>query len=137
MRASLLTRAGAATAAGAIAVTGAMVTTGAASAATTRVHRLPTHLSIAKRHAVEHHRRITLIGGDLRSHRTPLRDKVVYLERRTPGTKWTVIGHEVTNRRGGVAFVVNPKVTARFALVFKGSPNFQASHSRVVTVAGK
>lgn len=108
MRASLLTRAGAATAAGAIAVTGAMVTAGAASAATTHVRRLPTHLSIAKRHAVEHHRRITLIGGALRSGRHPLRDKVVYLERRTPGTKWAVIGHESTGRRGGVAFVVNP-----------------------------
>ncbi|MGH3399810.1 MAG: hypothetical protein ACRDPO_34515 [Streptosporangiaceae bacterium] len=136
MRASLLTRAGAATAAGAFAVTGAMVTAGAANAATTHVRRLPTHLSIAKRHAVEHHRRITLIGGDLRSHRTPLRGKLVFLERRTPGHKWTVIGHEATGRRGGVAFVVNPKVTARFVLVFKGSPNFQASHSRVVAVKG-
>ena len=136
MRASLLTRAGAATAAGAIAVTGAMVTAGAANAATTHVRRLPTHLSIAKRHVVEHHRRITLIGGDLRSHRTPLRGKLVFLERKTPGSKWTVIGHETTGRRGGVAFVVNPKVTAHFVLVFRGGGNFQGSHSRVVTVKG-
>ena len=136
MRASLLTRAGAATAAGAIAVTGAMVTTGAANAATTHVRRLPTHLSIAKRHAVEHHRHLTVIGGDLRSRRFGLRDKVVYLERRTPGTKWAVAGHETTNRFGQVAFAVNPAATTRFVLVYKGSKNFRASRSRVVTVKG-
>ena len=134
MRASLLTRAGAAAATGAIAISGAMVTAGAANAATT--HRLPTHLAIAKRHAVEHHQHITAIGGDLRSGRVALRDKVVFLDRRTPGTRFTVVGHETTNRFGQVAFVVNPKVTARFVLVFKGSANFRASRSQVVTVKG-
>jgi hypothetical protein len=135
MRASLLTRAGAVAAAGAMALTGAVVMAGAADAAT--AHRLPTHLGIAKRHAVEHHRRITLIGGELRSRRVPLTGKVVYLDRRIPGGKWTVIGHESTNRRGQVAFVVNPKVTARFALSYKGNLNFRPSVSRVVTVKGK
>jgi hypothetical protein len=135
MRASLLTRAGAAAAAGAMALTGAVVTAGAADAAT--VHRLPTHLGIAKRHATEHHRRITLIGGQLRSRRFPLRGKTVYLDGRLPGHKWVVVGHEATSRRGLVAFPVDPKITARYKLVYKGSPNFRPSVSRVVTVKGK
>lgn len=136
MSASLLTRAGAAAAAGAMAITGVAVTAGAADAATVH-HRLPTRLAIAKRHATEHHRRITVIGGDLRSRHFPLRDKTVYLDRRIPGGKWKAVGHESTNRFGQVAFVVNPKVTARFVLVYKGSPNFRPSRSRVVTVKGK
>jgi len=135
MRASLLTRASAATAAGAIAITGAMVTAGAADAAA--AHRLPTHLGIAKRHATEHHRRITLIGGELRSRRTPLRGKTVYLDGRRPGHKWVVVGHENTGRHGQVVFVVDPKITARYKLVYKGTRNFQPSHSRVVIVKGR
>jgi hypothetical protein len=138
MRASLLTRAGSAAAVGAIAITGAVATAGAADAATAHAPRLPTHLAIAKRHAVEHHRRITVIGGDLRSRRVPLKGKLVFLDRKTAGsTTWTVIGHESTNRFGQVAFVVNPTVTAHFVLVYKGSPNFLPSHSRVVTVKVK
>jgi hypothetical protein len=135
MRASLLTRAGSAAAIGALAITGAMATTGAADAAT--AHRLPTHLAIAKRHAVEHHKRITVIGGVLRSHTVALKDKTVFIDRRAPGGKWAVIGHEQTNRFGQVAFVVNPKATAQFVLVYKGSVNFLPSHSRVVTVKVK
>ena len=133
---AFLTRAGAATAAGAMAITGAMVTAGAADAATAAHHRLPTHLAIAKRHATEHHRHVTVIGGDLRSGRFGLRHKLVYLDRRVPGGKWTVVGHENTNRFGQVAFTVKPKVNARFVLVYKGSKNFRPSHSRVVTVKG-
>jgi hypothetical protein len=135
MRASLLTRASSAAAIGALAITGAMATTGAADAAT--AHRLPTHLAAAKRHAVEHHKRITLIGGLLRSHTVALKDKTVYLDRRAPGGKWAQIGHEQTNRFGQVAFVVNPQATAQFVLVYKGSLNFLPSHSRVLTVTVK
>lgn len=136
MRASLLTRAGAAAAAGAMALTGAVVTAGAADATTVH-HRLPTHLGIAKRHATEHHKRITLIGGQLRSRRFALRDKTVYLDGRLPGHKWVVVGHESTSKRGLVAFPVDPKITARYKLVFKGSQNFRPAVSRVVVVKGK
>lgn len=134
MRASLLVRAGSLAAAAAIATTGAMAATGAADAATAAPHKLPTHLAIAKRPATLHHKRVTLIAGQLRSHRVPLRDKVVYLDRRTAGTKWTVVGKAVTGRLGRVAFVVTPKVKAQFVLVFRGNPNFRASHSRVIDV---
>ncbi|GEM_PF-945017 len=137
MRASLLARAGSLAAAAAIAVTGATATAGAASAATTNVPRLATHLSIAKVPAILHHRHVAVIVGDLRSHRVPLRGKVVYLDRRTADSKWVVVGREVTHRFGGVAFVVDPKVNAQYVLVFRGSLNFSPSHSRVVTVKAK
>jgi hypothetical protein len=135
MRASVLTRAGSVAAIAAIATSGAVVTAGAASA-TTHARRLPTHLSIAKHPVVEHHHHATVISGVLRSRRFPLRGKTVFLDRKK-GTKWVVVGHERTNRHGGVAFVVRPKVTAKFALSFKGNANFRPSHSRVVIVAGR
>jgi hypothetical protein len=131
----MVTRVGSVAAAAAIATTGAMVTAGAAGAAT-HAAKLPTHLSIAKHSAVEHHHHLTVISGVLRSRGFALRGKTVFLDRKD-GAKWVVIGHESTSRRGGVAFVVRPKVTAQFALSFAGSANFQASHSRVVTVTVK
>jgi hypothetical protein len=130
MRASVLTRAGSVAAIAAIATSGAVVTAGAASA---HVRRLPTHLSAAKHAVVEHHHHAWVISGVLRSHTVPLRGKTVFLDRKE-GAKWVVIGHEKTNRHGGVAFLVRPKVTALFALSFNGDKNFRPSHSRVVTV---
>jgi|CZKT01.1.fsa_nt_gi hypothetical protein len=136
MRASLLARAGSLAAAAAIATTGAMATAGAAGAATTHPRRLPTHLAIAKVSAVAHHPRLKILLGDLTSHRVPLRGKTVYLDRRIAHHKWAVVGHEVTDKRGAVAFVVDPRKNAHFVLVFRGGPNFSPSRSRVVTVKG-
>jgi hypothetical protein len=133
MRSSLLVRAGSVAAAAAIATTGAMATAGAAGAATTHP-RLATHLSIAKRRAILHHMHAVVIAGLLRSHKVPLRNEVVFLERRTAGTAWVVAGRERTHRLGGVAFVVTPKVNAQFVLVFKGTRNFRPTHSRVINV---
>src|ERR1039458_2507913 len=103
----------------------------------THARRLPTHLSISKEQAVAHHKHVVVIGGRLTSHNVPLRGKVVYLDRRTAHAKWVVVGKEVTHKRGAVAFVVCPKVSARYALSFKGSLNFRTSHSKVVTVQAK
>jgi hypothetical protein len=44
------------------------------------------------------------------------------------------MGREHTNRAGVAAFVVDPKVTARFVLVFEGTKRLHSSHSRVVMV---
>jgi len=131
MRATMLARAGSAAAA-AIAATGAIATAGAASAATRHVRPLPTQLSIAQLRAVAHHKPVALIAGRLTSFRFPLPGKEVFLDRGTPQTGWVVVGRERTGRFGDVAFVVSPKVTARYALVFAGTPQFRASHSRVV-----
>lgn len=135
-RLSLLTRVGSAAAAAAIATTGVMATASAADAAATHVRKLPTSLSIR---AVAHHRRhFDVISGALKSHRVPLRYKVVFLESRTAGTKFAVVARELTHRRGGwVAFRVSPRETTRYVLVFRGSPNFRHSHSGVVTVRVK
>jgi hypothetical protein len=135
MRASKLVRAGSLATAAVIAGGGAMVTAGAANAATAwPAKRLPTHLVIEKVGVVPHHKKLVVIAGDLRSHNVPLRGKVVYLDRKTAGHKWTVVAKEVTRKHGDVGFVVSPKVPAKFALVFKGSANFQPTHSRVVSV---
>jgi hypothetical protein len=137
MRSSLLARRVASVAAAAaIATTGAMTVAGAAGASATHARRLPTHLSIADRRAVEHHKHLTVIEGRLTSFRFPLRGKLVFLDRVTARHKLVIIGREHTGRGGGVAFVVDPKCTSHFALVFPGTPNFHSSHSRVVTVKG-
>jgi hypothetical protein len=133
MRASLLVRAGSLATAAVIAGGGAMVMAGTADAAAT-VKKLPTHLAIEKVGVVPHHKKLVVIDGDLRSHGVALRGKVVYLKKKTATTKWTVVAKEVTRRHGDVGFIVSPKVPAKFVLVFTGSPNFHASHSRVVSV---
>src|ERR1039458_9243264 len=127
MRASLLARAGSVAAAAVIATSGAMATASAAGAAAAHERRVATHLSISKEQAVAHHKHVVVIGGRLTSHNVPLRGKVVNLDRRTAHAKWVVVGKEVTHKRGAVAFVVCPKVSARYALSFKGSLNFRTS----------
>ncbi len=137
MRASLLTRAGSLAAAAVIATTGAMAASGAAGAAPEHPRRLPTHLSIATKRAVEHRRHVTLIAGRLNTVRNiSLPGRLVFLDRVVNAHKLFIVGHERTGRFGGVAFVVNPKVTAHYVLVFEGTPLLHSSHSRVVTVKG-
>lgn len=136
MRSSLLARRVASVAAAAaIATTGAMAVGGAAGASTTHAKRLPTHLSIADKRAVEHHKHVTVIGGRLTSFRFSVRGKVVFLDR-VAGHKLAIVGRERTGRGGGVAFVVDPRKAAHFVLVFPGTRNFHSSHSRVITVKG-
>jgi hypothetical protein len=130
MRASLLTRAGSIAAAAAIATTGALATAGAAGAATNHVKRLPTHLSIAKIPAPHDH---VVIVGRLTSFKRPLRDEVVYLDRKS-GIFLVQVAHEKSDKFGAVAFIVDPAKTTQYVLVFKGSVNFSPSHSTFVTV---
>jgi hypothetical protein len=137
MRASLLTRAGSVAAAAAIATTGAMATAGAASASThqARHHarRLPTHLSAGKARAAAHRRHVFVIAGRLTTFGFPLRDRLVVLDR-IVGRSLVRVGHGCTNRAGVAAFVVDPKVTARFVLIFEGTRHLHSSHSRIVVV---
>ena len=133
MRASLMTRAGSVAAAAVIATTGAMATAGAASASTHHARRLPTHLAAWKARAVAHHKHVFVIAGRLSTSRLPLRGRLVALDR-IAGKSVVRIGRERTNRAGVAAFVVDPKVTARFVLVFDGTRHLHSSHSRVVLV---
>lgn len=134
MRASLMTRAGSVAAAAAIATTGAVAAGGAADASTTHHHRLPTHLAIGTRRAYEHHHRVSVVFGRLSTVRNiGLDRRVVFLDRIT--SKGLVrVGRERTGAHGRVAFVVDPKATAAFVLVFRGTELFHSSHSRVVLV---
>jgi hypothetical protein len=133
MRASLATRAGSVAAAAVIATTGAMATAGAASASTHHARRLPTHLSAFKARAVAHHKHVFVIAGRLTTFRFPLRDRKIVLDR-ISGKSLVKVGAEYTNKAGIAAFVVDPKVTARFVLVFEGTRHLHSSRSRVLVV---
>jgi hypothetical protein len=132
---SLLTRVGSVAAAAALATSGVLATAGAADATTTHLRRLPTSLSIVKVAHPRHH--FAVVSGRLSSHRIPLRDKFVYLARRTPGTSFHIVRRELSHRHGWVAFRVSPGVRSQYVLVFRGSPNFRPSHSGVVTVRAR
>jgi hypothetical protein len=133
MRASLMTRAGSVAAAAVIATTGAMATAGAASASTHHARRLPTRLSALRVRAVAHHKHTVVVAGRLTTFRFPLRGRVVFLDR-IAGKSLVMVGRERTNRAAIAAFVVDPKVTARFVLVFDGTRHLHSSHSRIVVV---
>ena len=133
MRASLMTRAGSVAAAAVIATTGAMATAGAASASTHHARRLPTHLAALKTRAVAHHKHVFVVAGRLTTLKLPLRGRLVMLDR-IAGKSVVRIGRERTNQAGVAAFVVDPKVTARFVLVVEGTRHLHSSHSRVVLV---
>jgi hypothetical protein len=133
MRASLMTRAGSVAAAAVIATTGAMATAGAASASTHHARRLPTHLAALKARAVAHHKHVFVVAGRLTTLRLPLQGRLVVLDR-IAGKSLVRIGRERTNRAGVAAFVIDPKVTARFVLVFEGTRHLHSSRSRVVLV---
>jgi hypothetical protein len=133
MRASLMTRAGSVAAAAVIATTGAMATAGAASASTHHVRRLPTHLSAVTARAVAHHRHAFVIAGRLTTFRFALRDQVVFLDR-VAGMSLVKMGRERTDQAGVAVFAVDPKVAARFVLVFEGTRHLHSSHSRIVVV---
>ncbi len=135
MRASLMARAGSVAAAAVIATTGAMAAASAADASTHLARRLPTHLSVVKVRAVAHHRRTFVIAGRLSTFGHGLRGRVVFLDR-IAGRHVVKVGRERTGRAGVAAFVVDPKVTARFVLVFEGTPRLHSSHSRIVVVRG-
>jgi hypothetical protein len=138
MRSSLLARrAGAVAAAAVIATTGAMAVAGAAGASTAHAKRLHTHLAIADKRAVEHHKHVTIIAGRLSTPRFKrLPGRLIFLERVAAKHKPVIVGREHTGRFGGVAFAVDPKVTSHYRLVFPGTPRLISSRSRVLTVKG-
>jgi hypothetical protein len=137
MRASLMTRAGSVAAAAVIATTGAIATAGAAGASTAHHKRLPTHLAVGKRRAVAHHKHVTIIGGRLSTvHNIGLRGRLVFLERVTAKHTLVKVSHERTRKHGLAAFVVDPKATTKFVLVFEGTPLLHSSRSHVVVVKG-
>ena len=133
MRVPLLTRAACAAAAAVIATAGAIASAGAAGAATAAV-RQPTHLSIVKRTAVEHHEHVTVIAGQLTSRGVPVAGRLVILDAVTVTHNVIVVGHERSGLLGGVAFAVSPKLLTHYNLVFLGGPALGPTESRAVAV---
>jgi hypothetical protein len=75
------------------------------------------------------------IVGRLTHQHHGLAGRTLVLESKQPkGTTWTVVGRQVTHRRGRAGFTVTPSAATRYRLVFFGGPALRPSHSRGRTV---
>jgi hypothetical protein len=98
-------------------------------------HKVPTSLSIRAAHRLVDPDGRDLVRGRLRTHGVGLRNRVVDLLTRTPGSPaWQVIGQDLTDRFGAVRFPISPTGVAAYRLVFEGTPVFRRSHSGVVRI---
>jgi hypothetical protein len=124
-----------AVAAAAIATTGAAAT-GVAEAATAHpASRVATALSIKASTPVARHRlTFAKVGGQLTAGTSPLRLKVVWLERQRPNGHWFAVKAKRTHWHGWVVFRVVERKTTNFRLLFRGSLNFKRAVSAPVTV---
>jgi len=136
MLTSVKARIGAMAAVAAIAASGAMAAPGVADAATTHpAARVPTALSIkASAPVAAHHLTFARIVGQLTSNGTPIRFKMIWLERQGPNGHWFIVQRELTRPHGWVAFRVRERKTSSFRLVFHGTANFKPAVSSTVTV---
>lgn len=73
------------------------------------------------------------IGGNLRSGKSPVVHRLVWLYRVVNGKPVGGNGH-FTDKNGHVVFIVKPSVTTRYVLKFFGGPKYFGTHSGVVTV---
>jgi hypothetical protein len=136
MRMSLLTRAAAVTA---ITATTALAVTSTVSAAPNPVKPIKplmpdTSLSIRVSKGVVKPGETVRVAGVLKGSRSGIVGQTVRLDVAAIGGKFVVVGRSATNKGGGVAFVVNPKITERYKLVFKGTRKLAPAHSAVVTI---
>ena len=99
--------------------------------------KLPTTLSIVESKTSIHPGGRDTISGTLMSGIKPLAGKVIWLYRVTLKGKLIAVQVELTGPAGRVHFVVRPKVTAAYALVFKGTAKYAATHSGIVIVIVK
>ncbi len=132
-RGTMAARFGALAAAAAIVVGGGAAAASAATAAPAA--KLPTALSIqASTPRTHHHITFAVIKGELTSSGVGLKFKAVWLAKQGPKGHWHLVRREFTHRNGWVRFLVHTRRTANYALAFRGTPNFQRSHSAVVTI---
>jgi hypothetical protein len=115
-----------------VAAAAVLTLAGPASAAPThpRVH---TTLSIVESKNVIRAGHTDVVSGRLAADRIGLTGRLVYLDRWN-GIRFVEVRVKLTGAHGGVSFVVQPDVTARYELVYKGSADFAPTHSGVVTV---
>jgi hypothetical protein len=117
-------------AAAATAVTLALTGTANATVVPAKLH---TTLSIVELRNVIKAGQKDVVSGVLRAGRFGLPREVVVLDRLVGG-KFVPVQAGLTNKAGAVGFVVKPKVTARYELVFPGTKKLARTHSGVVTV---
>lgn len=121
----------------AIAAAAVLTVAGTASAATASpAAKAHTTLSIVESRTWIKAGQKDVISGDLRTGKVPVAGKVVVLDR-IVGKKLIPVQFDLTGKAGRVHFVVRPKVTARYMLVFPGTKKLHATHSGVVTVVVK
>jgi hypothetical protein len=109
---------------------------GAATAATTHAAaKTPTTLSITESRTTIYPGQSDRIGGTLLTGTKPVAGKVVYLyDYSTSAHKWVSVAGEYTGSAGRVTFVVTPRHTISYELVYHGSSTLAGSHSGSATV---
>ncbi len=119
----------------AVAATALLSVAGAASAATHSSAKTPTTLSISESKTTINPGQPDRISGALLTGTKPVAGKVVYLyDYSTSAKKWVSVAGEYTSSAGRVAFIVTPKRTTNYELVFHGTSTLAASHSGGATV---
>jgi len=109
---------------------------GTASAGTTAPVKAHTTLSIvAARNKIKAGQK-DAVGGTLLAGKTPLAGKIIILDR-VEGKKLVPVQDGLTGKAGRVRFIVAPKTTAKYELVFLGTKKLAATHSGVVTIIVK
>jgi len=106
-----LTRAAVGTAIAAAAV---LTVAGTAGAAAKPAAKAPTTLSIVEAKTSIKPGQTDVIGGTLKSGKSPLAGKIIILDR-VVGKKLVPVKDAVTGKAGNAAFVVKPKATARYS----------------------
>ncbi len=129
MRTSL-TRALAGTA---IVAAAALTAVGTAGAAGATVKKAPTTLTLMEQHAIIKPGQADLLIGTLLSGAKPVIGRAVTLDRLVAG-KPVVVETRKTVAHGHVFFIVKPRMTTRYQVVFAGSPLHDGSRSNIATV---
>jgi hypothetical protein len=107
-----------------------------ASAKTVPPAKVHTTLSIVEAKSTIVRGQKDLVSGTLKAGKKAAAKEVVFLDR-VAGRKLIPVRAELTSKVGRVSFVVEPKVTTRYELVFRGTKRLAASHSGVVTTVVK
>jgi len=124
----------------AIAAAAVLTVAGTASAATSSPTDKAAHttLSIAEATASIKAGQKDIVGGVLSAGMAPVAGQTVWLDRLTGrGGSVVALQDGQTGRNGRVLFVVAPKTTTTYVLVFAGARKLAPTHSGIVTVVVK
>jgi hypothetical protein len=121
----------------AIAATAVLAAAGTASASTATA-KTPTQLSIVAAKSTITIGQRDWIGGTLTAGKTPVKGRIVILDKwSAKAKKWYSVEEKFTGKYGKVAFSIYPQSTTWYALVFKGGPIYKPTHSGEVKVVVK